>query len=164
MTTTQTSFGLAAFVRCQHNIRLGNLGRYCASVSLNVTTGEASLFPHSPGHLAPAAFNWFIFWFLLFSPITLPALEVITNASATSVAGAIFSACVSLATAGGCSDEAEEDTSFCLLFFLLLASTVSPFWLFLLSFSLVSFFLCLHQRPWWHPPPVLGSSFTPLSA
>ena len=100
MTTTQTSFGLAAFVRCQHNIRLGNFGRYCASVSLNVTTGEASLFPHSPGHLAPAAFNWFIFWFLLFSPITLPASEVITNASATGVAGVTFNASETPATLG----------------------------------------------------------------
>ena len=92
MTTTQTSFGLAAFVRCQHNIRLGNFGRYCASVSLNVTKGEASLFPHSLGQLAPAAFNWFNFWLLLFSLITLSASEVTTNAFATGVAGFTFNA------------------------------------------------------------------------
>ena len=83
MTTTQTSFGLAAFVRCQHNIRLGNFGTYCVSVSLNVTKGEASLFPHSPGQVAPAAFNWLNFWLLLFSFITLPALELTTLASAS---------------------------------------------------------------------------------
>ena len=82
MPATQTSFGLAAFVRCQHNICPGNFGSYCVSVSFNVTKGKASPFPNSPVQLALAAFNWFNFWLLPFSTITLPALELTTNACA----------------------------------------------------------------------------------
>ena len=92
MTATLKSFALAAFVRCQHSIQLGNFGRYCASVSPNLTKGEASLFPYSPSKLPQGASNWFKFWLLLFSHMTLPASEITTNAFATCVAGATFNA------------------------------------------------------------------------
>ena len=68
-------------------IRPATTAKYCALVSLNATKGKASLFPHSPGQLAPEATTDFKFWLFCFSPIPVPASEVPTSTSATSIAG-----------------------------------------------------------------------------
>ena len=72
--------------------------KYCASITLNVSKREASLFSHSPGQIAPAASNCFNFWLLLFSLIPLPPSEVTINVSGHWCAGATFSASETFAT------------------------------------------------------------------
>ena len=130
--------------------------RCCASLSPDVAKEDASLFLRFPFLLPSSASAFFLFSLFLFSPVPFPLPSSATiDASATGVASAIFVASVSLATAGGYSDVAEENASFFLLFLFFYLHLHPPSSFSCFSFSHVSFFLCLHLQPLLHPPPVL---------
>ena len=101
MTTTQTSLALAAFVRCQHSIRLGNFGKILrVDLSQHVIRRGFPFLTLTELKIAPATSDCSLFWLVLCSPIPWPPTQVTTNASATGVAGATFSASKTLATNG----------------------------------------------------------------